>query len=295
MTRVIGAHTIDKGGIQMAARRAGNAGMHALQIFTAPPRFYGDRSGIREERVARFREAREATGIEPRNVLVHAAYVVGVATPDEAKWQRASGGLTKEVERSSALGAGAICFHPGSAGGSDLAGAAERVADAIIKALETHDSDTRVLVENTAGGGTTLGRTAEEIGMILSHIPKALRARTGYGLDTCHLYASGYDIAESEDAFIAILDAFEEAAGESPGFFHLNDSEGQLGTNRDRHALIGKGRIGVEPFRWLLADRRSSGVPLILETPQQNPDISADDDSPDPWDVEMVELLRSLH
>lgn len=294
MKQYIGAHTIDNGGIDMAARRAGSAGFEALQLFTAPPRFYGDRSGIRPERVTRFREALSATKIDPGRVLVHGAYVLGVATPDPEKWVRASGGLKKEMERSTALGAGAVCFHPGSAGTSDATGAMERVGRAITEALEAIGGETRLLVENTAGAGRTLGRTAAEVAGILEHVPKGLRRRTGYGLDTCHLFASGYDIADSRESLTRTLDEFEEATGEPPSFFHLNDSEGEMGSNRDRHTLIGQGRIGAEPFRWLLEDERSAGVPLILETPQQNPSIEDDDDSADPWDVEMLELLRSF-
>ena len=153
---------------------------------------------------------------------------------------------------------------------------------------------TRLLVENTAGAGKTMGRTAEEVGEILSHVPASLRERTGYGLDTCHLYASGHDITMSEDAVRVVLDQFEEATSEPPRFFHLNDSEGGLGTNKDRHVLIGDGQIGVEPFRWLLRDRRANGVPLILETPQANFEIAEDDDTPDPYDVRMMELLRNF-
>ena len=227
-------------------------------------------------------------------MLVHGAYVLGVATPEEAKWARASAGLTKELERSTALGAGGVCFHPGSAGKSEVAGAAERVARAIVAALEKVDGDTRILVENTAGAGKTLGRTAAEIASILSNVPARLRPRTGYGLDTCHLYASGYDIAASRKELKRILDEFEETVGEPPAFFHLNDSEGELGSNRDRHALLGEGRIGADPFGWLLRDPRSAGIPLVLETPQENPDIADDDPTPDPWDVRMVELLKSF-
>lgn len=294
MNRYIGSHTIDTGGIDMAVRRAANAGLEALQLFTAPPRFYGDRSGIRPERVARFQEALSGTKIRPSRVVVHGAYVLGVATPDADKWARASGGLKKELERSTALGVGAICFHPGSAARSDVAGAMERVARAITEALEAIEGETRILVENTAGAGTTIGRTAAEVGGILRLIPSGLRHRTGYGLDTCHLYASGYDISESGEALARVLDEFEEAAGEPPAFFHLNDSEGEMGSNRDRHTLIGRGRIGVEPFRWLMEDERSAGVPLILETPQKHPEIAGDDPSADPWDVEMRELLESF-
>jgi deoxyribonuclease-4 len=292
MTWYIGAHTIDNGGIQMAVLRAGNAGMTALQLFTAIPRFYGDKSTIKPERVARFKAALAKTRIEPANVVVHAAYVLSVATPDDEKWARASAGLTKELERSSALGVGAVCFHPGSAGASDRADSAKRIAKAIVAALTTIESDTRLLVENTAGAGKTMGKTAQEVKEILSHVPKSLRGRTGYGLDTCHLFSSGYDITESKKSFTTVLDQFEEATGEPPSFFHLNDSEGELGSNKDRHVLIGDGRIGMQPFEWLVQDPRSSGIPLILETPQQNYDIAEDDDSPDPYDVKMMKLLE---
>jgi deoxyribonuclease-4 len=139
-----------------------------------------------------------------------------------------------------------------------------------------------------------MGRTAEEVGEILANVPASLRDRTGYGLDTCHLYASGHDITMSEDAVRVVLDQFEGATGERPSFFHLNDSEGALGSNKDRHVLIGDGNIGVEPFRWLLADPRAKGVPLILETPQEHYDIAEDDDTPDPYDVRMMTLLLQL-
>lgn len=291
MTLFLGAHTIDNGGIHMAVLRAGNTGMTALQVFTAIPRFYGDKSTIKPERVARFKAALAKTKIEPVNVVVHAAYVLSVATPDDEKWERASAGLTKELERSSALGVGAVCFHPGSAGTGDRSTSAKRIAKAIVTALEKIDSTTRLLVENTAGAGKTMGKTAQEVGEILSHVPKSLRSRTGYGLDTCHLFASGYDITRSKQDFTAVLDEFESEAGEAPSFFHLNDSEGELGSNRDRHVLIGDGRIGKQPFEWLMQDTRSKGVPLILETPQQNYDIADDDDSPDPYDVKMMKLL----
>lgn len=293
MTRYIGAHTVDKGGLHMAVLRAGSAGMTALQVFTAIPKFYGDKSTIKPERVARFKTALAKTSIQPANVVVHAAYVLSVATPDEEKWARASAGLSREMERSSALGVGAVCFHPGSAGTSDRADSAKRIAKAITVALKAVDSDTKLLVENTAGAGKTMGKTAQEVGEILSGVPASLRGRTGYGLDTCHLFSSGYDITKSKQALAAVLDEFEEATGEKPSFFHLNDSEGELGSNKDRHVLIGDGRIGKQPFEWLIQDPRSSGIPLILETPQQNYEIADEDDSADPYDLKMMKLLES--
>jgi len=291
---ILGAHTIDNGGIHMAVRRAARSGMRALQVFTAKPQFYNEKISVRPERVERFKAALAETEIRPEHIVAHAAYVLSVATPDDAKYARATLGLTKEVERAAALGIGAVCFHPGSALDSERSASAKRIGQAITKALETVRGETRLLVENTAGAGRTMGRTAEEIGEILSHVPATMRDRTGYGLDTCHLYSSGHDITMSEDAVRVVLDQFEEATGEVPSFFHLNDSEGALGSNKDRHVLIGDGKIGVEPFRWLLADRRVKGVPLILETPQEHYDIGEDDDSPDPYDVRMMQLLEKL-
>jgi deoxyribonuclease-4 len=290
MTLYLGAHTIDNGGIDMAARRAGSAGMKALQIFTAIPKYYGDKVSIRPERVERFRTALAETSIAPRYVVAHAAYVLNTATPETEKWTRARDGLAKELERSTRLGLGVVCFHPGAATDGDTTAAAERVASAISYAIEKVPGETRLLVENTAGAGRTFARTAAEVGAILHHVPNPLRARTGYGLDTCHLWSSGYDI-KSREALTRVLDEFESATGEAPGFFHLNDSEGEFGSNRDRHVLIGDGTIGVEPFKWLLADRRAGDIPLILETPQQQMEIGDDDASADPYDLRMMQLL----
>jgi deoxyribonuclease-4 len=294
MPLLLGAHTIDNGGIDMAALRAGNAGMSALQIFTTIPKYYGDKQSIRPERVERFRAALAKAGIAPENVVVHSAYVLNTASNDEAKWMRARDGLAKELERSTALGVGQLCFHPGAATGGDRASAAKRVAKAITHALQTVKGNTRVLIENTAGAGLTMGRTPEEIGMMLEDVPAALRERTGFGLDTCHLFAAGFDITASRAALTKVIDAFEKAAGSPPSFFHLNDSEGALGSNKDRHVLIGDGAIGKEPFGWLLADKRAKNIPLILETPQENFEIADDDSSPDPYDVKMMKLLRGM-
>ena len=294
MAHIIGAHTVANGGIHMAALRASNAGMKALQIFTVPPQYYGDKASMRPERVERFRSALAQARIAPENVVVHAAYVLNTATEDETKLTRAHAGLRKELERSTALGVGSVCFHPGAATSGDRMAAAERVARAITEALEAVQGGTRLLVENTAGAGMTLGRTAAEVGAILNAVPHHLRQRTGYGLDTCHLLASGHDITRSEAELTRVLDQFQEATGTSPAFFHLNDSEGALGSNKDRHVLIGDGKIGREPFAWLLRDLRSFGIPLILETPQQNYDIADDDPSPDPYDLAMMKLLASV-
>jgi deoxyribonuclease-4 len=294
MTHYFGAHTIDNGGIHMAARRAGASGMKALQIFTTIPKYYGDKSTIKPERVERFRKALAEAKIDPKFVMAHSAYVLNTATAEDEKYSRAKAGLAKELERSTALGIGQICFHPGAATDGDRDAAAARVAGAIMHAIETiPHGDTRVLVENTAGAGRTFAKTPAEVGAILRDIPAAMRKRTGYGLDTCHLFASGYDLREP-GAVAKLLDEFEEATGEAPSFFHLNDSEGELGSNKDRHTLIGDGLIGPEAFRQIVNDPRSRNIPLILETPQLNYDVGEDDVTPDPYDLQMMALLEGL-
>ncbi len=292
---LLGAHCIDSGGIAMAARRAGRGHMLSLQINTAVPKYYGDNIGIKPERVLRFTEALATAGIPAAQVIVHAPFVLNCGTPDEEKWRRAAAGLAKELERSTALGVGGVCFHPGAATDGDRDAAITRVAEAMRRALAAVPSgNTRLLIENTAGAGTTLGRTPDEVAAMLSGIPSQDRRRTGYGLDTCHLFASGFAIATSRDEQRRALDAFELATGERPAFFHLNDSEGALGSNRDRHLRIGAGQIGADAFGWLLQDPRAQHVPLILEAPQERPDIADDDDTPDAWDVADITLLRAL-
>jgi deoxyribonuclease-4 len=295
--RFIGSHPADAGGVVMAVRRAAAAQMRALQIFSAVPTYYNEKVKIKPERAAKFREALDAGGISPARVMVHGAYVLNTASSEEEKATRAKAGLARELERSTALGVGACCFHPGSAGDGDPGEACDRAGDAILHALETvpeSESGTRVLIENTAGAGKTMGRSAEEIARMLARVPRELRHRTGYGLDTCHLFASGHDIAGSAAAQRAVLDSFEQMIGERPGFFHLNDSKHPFGSNKDRHALIGEGEIGVEPFRWLLADPRTEGISLVLETPHERDEVADDDASPDPFDVKMMALLATL-
>jgi deoxyribonuclease-4 len=265
-----------------------------MQLFTALPQFYNERIAVKPERIERFKRAIQETSFDSRFVLAHSAYVLNTASPEAEKQARARAGLAKELERATSLGILGCCFHPGSAGKGDMTAAIDRVAEAITHAIESVGGDSRVFVENTAGAGRTVGRNAKEVAAILDRVPGHLRRRTGYGLDTCHLFVSGHDLRRCATALREVLDEFVEATGERPSFFHLNDSESGLGSNRDRHSLIGEGEIGLEPFRWLLADERTHDVPLILETPQLNMEPPDDDDTPDEYDVRMMALLATL-
>lgn len=281
----------------MAIRRAAAAGAQAVQVFTAPPTYYNDKVSYKPPKVKTAHNVLADVGLVPRALFVHAAYVLNTASPEEEKAQRAKSGLAKEYERTSALGAYGCCFHPGSAGESAPGDAAVRVGKAIVHAIESVPetaAGTRVLIENTAGAGRTMGRTAEEIALMLAQVPKELRHRTGYGLDTCHLFAAGHPIHESAERLRAVLDEFERVIGEPPAFFHLNDSQHPFGSNKDRHALLGEGLIGAEAFRWLIADPRTRGVPCILETPSERKETAEDDASADPADARMVALLKEF-
>ncbi len=295
-TRLFGVHPADDGGLPMAVRRAAAAGARALQVFTAPPTYYNEKVGLKPDRAAQVHAALDAAGIARRHVLVHAAYVLNTASPEEPKALRARAGLAKELERSSVLGAWGCCFHPGSAGDSDPTDAAVRVGRAIRHALETvpEGAGTRVLVENTAGAGRTMGRTPEEIALMLAQVPPEWRHRTGYGLDTCHLFAAGHDIHSTPEAQRATLARFVEVIGEPPAFFHLNDSQHPFGSNKDRHALLGDGMIGADAFRWLVRDPLAAGVPLILETPSERETVVEDDATADPADARMIALLEGF-
>lgn len=295
--RYIGVHAADDGGLPMAVRRAAAAGARALQVFTAPPTYYNEKTGLKPEKAARVHEALGEAGIEPRHLMVHAAYVLNTASPEEPKALRARSGLAKELERSTVLGAAGFCFHPGSALTDEPEAAAVRVGLAIRHALETvpeSERGTRVWIENTAGAGRTMGRTAEEIALMLAQVPAALRHRTGYGLDTCHLFAAGHDIHSSAEAQRATLAHFERTIGDRPAFLHLNDSQHPFASNKDRHALLGEGMIGAEPFRWLVRDPVAEEIPLILETPSERAAVVEDDASADPADTRMIALLRAF-
>ncbi|MBX3174022.1 MAG: deoxyribonuclease IV [Gemmatimonadaceae bacterium] len=294
---IIGVHPPDAGGIPIAVRRAAAAGAKAVQVFTAPPTYYNEKVSFKPPKVQAAHAALADVGLAPSAVFVHAAYVLNTASPEEEKALRARNGLAKEFERTTALAAYGCCFHPGSAGDSAAEDAAVRVGTAIRHAVESvaeTGSGTRVLIENTAGAGRTMGRTPEEIAIMLEQVPRELRHRTGYGLDTCHLFAAGHPIHESAERLREVLDTFERVIGEAPAFFHLNDSQHPFGSNKDRHAWIGEGAIGAEPFRWLLQDPRTRGIPCILETPAERKEVADDDASADPADTRMVALLSGF-
>ena len=287
---LIGAHVSPAGGPAKAVERGTERGCRAIQIFNQNPRAWKPREYADEE-IAAFHAAMDESEVDA--LLIHAVYLLNPASDDREIRKKSLRSLVSSLRAGALLGAHAVVLHPGSAlkDGGDVGPALERAAATIAEALAGSER-CPLHLENTAGAGGTLGRSFEELAQLI-----ALAGgdeRLGVCLDSCHLVASGFDV-RTDAGLAAVLDDFDATVGlERLGSLHVNDSEAALGSNRDRHALIGEGKIGREAFGWLLKDRRSAGIPLILETPQANPEIAEGDASPDPHDAEMIRTLREL-
>jgi deoxyribonuclease-4 len=241
-----------------------------VQIFLKNQRQWAARPLLAEE-IQAFATARRRTGI--RAVFAHASYLINLAAPAPAR-HRAVDALTDELERGEALGLRCVVIHPGSHLGDGAAVGLARVTAALDEALRrTEGCRIRVALENTAGAGGTLGRNFEELGELLGRSSRP--ERLGVCLDTCHLFAAGYDIRTAR-GWRATLAAGEAAVGRTRILaFHLNDAKAPLGSGLDRHEHIGAGMLGLTPFRLLLNDARWRRIPKVLETPKA-PDPEAD-------------------
>jgi deoxyribonuclease-4 len=199
--------------------------------------------------------------------FAHASYLVNLASPDPALWQKSTVALGDELARCAQLSIPWLVVHPGSHVGQGADEGMTRIAKALVRILERKDTgDAGILLENTAGQGSSLGRTLRELATMLARADDA--PRLGICLDTCHALVAGHELrdAASYEAFVTGVDR-EVGLSRVKGF-HLNDSKGDLGSHLDRHEHIGQGRVGLAPFRFLLNDRRFEDVPMVLETPK---------------------------
>ena len=222
--------------------------MTALQVFTAPPTYYGDKAGMKGDKVARFHAALAEGGIEPGNVLVHAAYVLNTASPEEEKATRARAGLARELERTQAIGALGAASTPVRRGRATPSKPPSGWARRSVMPCRRWKARRGCSWRTPPERGKTMGRTPEEIALMLSQVPSDLRHRTGYGLDTCHLFAAGHDIKSSPESLRAVLDRFEQVIGEAPAFFHLNDSQHPSARTRTATPCWERGKSGRSPF-----------------------------------------------
>jgi len=267
----IGAHVSIAGGLPLALERAAALGCGTAQIFVKNHRQWAARPLLDSE-VRAFAAARRRTGL--RVVFGHASYLVNLAAPAAVAWRHAVDAFTDEVERAEALGLAWMVVHPGAHMGEGVQAGLTRIVSALdLVTGRTAGARVKIALENTAGAGSVIGRTFVELGALLSRVQRP--ERIGVCIDTCHLFAAGYDIRTS----VGYARAFEECAG-SVGLervlaFHVNDAKAPLGSGLDRHQHVGGGGLGLAPFRCLVNDARFTHVPKVLETPKA-PEPAAD-------------------
>jgi len=267
----IGAHMSIAGGLHRALERGDQVGCGAVQIFLKNQRQWAAKPLAADE-VRAFRAARRAHAI--RHVFAHSSYLINLGNPSAALWAQAVATFTDELERAEALGLSCVVIHPGSHMGAGLEAGLAQVAAAIDESLaRTAGYRVKIALENTAGAGNTIGRTLGELATLIERASRP--ERLGVCLDTCHLFAAGYDLRTPAGYRRAMAECEATVGRRRVLAFHLNDAKAPLGSGLDRHENIGRGRLGLAPFRLLLNDRRFTRVPKVLETPKE-PEPAAD-------------------
>jgi len=263
-TLLLGAHFSIAGGLHESLLEAKKYGCNALQIFTKNSRTWKERS-VSVEEADLFEKTRLKSGI--RVVVSHTSYLINLAAPDSENHSLSFKALEQELERSSVLGIPFVVLHPGSHLGDGEKKGIDRISKSIDKIFENKPGiKTRLLLETTAGQGTGLGHTFEQLNEIIEKTNR--KDKTGVCIDTSHIFAAGYDIRD-ELSYNRTIDEFDKIIGFDKLFLiHLNDSKKGFGSRVDRHEHIGKGEIGIDAFRLIMNDRRLDGIPKIIETPK---------------------------
>jgi deoxyribonuclease-4 len=257
---LLGAHEGIAGGVSTAFARAEEDGADCLQIFTRNARGWAAKP-LEADEVDRFRAEARRTGFP---VAAHSSYLINAAAPDRAIRTKSWAGLADELGRCEALGIPSLIFHPGSH--PDEAEGLPLVAEACQRALERVPGRARLLLETTAGQGASLGHRFEQLAAIRDGVPGTLRRRVGICLDTCHVFAAGYDLS-TDEGYDRTMTELDRTLGIGlVKAFHLNDSKKGLGCRVDRHEHIGDGALGLQAFRRLVNDARFAEVPGFLET-----------------------------
>jgi deoxyribonuclease-4 len=261
---LIGAHVSPAGGPANAVARGVERGCDAIQIFNQNPRAWKP-TVYSDEQVADFRAAMAASRIDA--LLIHAVYLLNTATTDKEMRDKTRASLIASLRAGDALGAHAVVLHPGSALAGKVGPAIKRAGKVIAQALAESDA-CPLHLENTAGTGGTLGRSFEELAELIDAAGGS--PRLGLCLDSCHLFASGYDIRTEEGLASALDECDGLVRTDRIGSLHLNDSQTPLGSSRDRHADVGEGEIGRRGCAVFLSEPRFAGLPCVLETPGPN-------------------------
>ena len=260
----LGAHMSIAGGHDQSIDRATAFAMEALQIFTKNANQWQAKP-IDPAAAERFRLRWAESGMHA--LVAHDSYLINLASPDDALREKSRLAFRDELDRCELLGVPYLVTHPGAHMGDGVEAGLARVAEAIDRIHdERPNGTTTILLETTAGQGTALGRTFEDLAGIIDGV--ADKTRVAVCFDTCHAFAAGYDLRDAA-SYEATVRAFDETIGLALlRAFHLNDSKKGLGSRVDRHAPIGEGELGADAFRFLLNDPRFDGLPGILETPK---------------------------
>ena len=278
------------GGLPRAVDRAHASGCDALQVFTKSAGQWRARP-LPAEETALFRQRVAETGIRP--VVAHNSYLINVATAQPELRAQSIAALREELDRAEALGLDGLVMHPGSYTSGNEVGGLRLIAEALAQLFdERPEMKVKVLLEHTAGQGTNLGHRFEHLADIIERLGKT--PRVGVCIDTCHLLAAGYDIC-SPDGYRQTFEQFDRIVGiDRIRAFHLNDSKKPCGSRVDRHEHIGKGCLGLEPFRMLLNDPRFADHAMLLETPKLETPESRRRSDVDPYDARNLRTLRRL-
>jgi deoxyribonuclease-4 len=289
MSPRLGAHVSVAGGLPKAVARAVLHGCDAFQIFTKNANQWKGRP-LAPEEAAAFRSEVDKTGLAP--AVSHASYLINLASAAPMLRQQSLAAMADELDRAEALGLLGVVLHPGCYTDGSVSRGLALIAAALAELLQARrGGHVMVLLEHTAGQGTALGATFDELAAIIAGVDG--HPRIGVCLDTCHLLASGYDIV-SPEGYTETMHRFERVIGlDRLKAFHFNDSKRPLGSRVDRHTHIGEGFLGLEPFRRILADRRFADLPMLLETPKASA-TSGPRVAVDPLDVKNLRTLRSL-
>lgn len=272
MSKYIGAHVSASGGVENAPINAHEIGATAFALFTKNQRQWVAKP-LTEESIAAFKSNCEKYGYKPSQILPHDSYLINLGHPEAEPLQKSREAFLDELQRCEQLGLDRLNFHPGShLGKVDVDVCLKTIAESINWALD-RTKGVIAVIENTAGQGSNVGNSFEEISKIIEHVED--KSRVGVCIDTCHAFTAGYELNTLE-GYSLTWKKFEEIIGfEYLKGMHINDSKKELGTRVDRHDSLGKGFIGNNLFEWIMNDPRMDGIPLILETP--NEEIWADE------------------
>ena len=277
----LGAHMSISGGLYKAIQRIQKVGGTALQIFSKNQRQWRVPS-LTEESIQTFKEEWQKWGRYP--VAVHTSYLINLAAKNKDILKRSVSAFADELKRAALLGIPFVIIHPGSHGGEGVKTGLKKVVQSLDRSLELSETtEVMILLETTAGQGTNLGASFEELAFILEK--SKYQEKLGVCVDTAHIFAAGYDL-RTPTAYARTFDLLEKNIGLSRvRFFHLNDSRTALGSRKDRHEHIGQGQIGLAGFKLLLNDPRFQDHPMVLETPKGKDLLE---------DIENLKVLNSL-